>query len=97
MLKPHADVEPVENRHFSDASIGENAPQPGATISEGRQRCVLGSSDGIQAPADQHFDICIGLGDGAENLPPASLGFDVAAMIRNVKLNGQVGYWIGFR
>jgi hypothetical protein len=31
VLKPHADVEPVENRQLGDAGISENAPQSGDT------------------------------------------------------------------
>ena len=41
MLKSHRDMEPVENRRFQDASIGENAPESRTTIGEGRQRGVL--------------------------------------------------------
>jgi hypothetical protein len=78
MLEPHADMKPVEDRHLGDASIGENEPQPGATIGEGRQFRVVGCSDGIQALADQYFDVRIRLGDGAKNLPPTRPGFDIA-------------------
>ena len=34
MLKPHRDMEPVQNRRFQDASIGENAPASRTTIGE---------------------------------------------------------------
>jgi hypothetical protein len=78
VLKSHADVKPVENRQFADASISENAPQRGAPIGESGQLRVLCSSDGVEALADQDFDVCIGFGNGTENLPPTSLRFDIA-------------------
>jgi hypothetical protein len=63
-------VEPVENRQLGDAGISENAPQSGTPVGEGSQHRVFGSSDGVEALADQDFDICIGFGNGTENLPP---------------------------
>lgn len=77
VLEPHADVEPVENRKLADAGISENAPQSGTPVGEGGQHRVLGSSDGVEALADQGFDVCIGFGNGSENLPATGLRFDV--------------------
>jgi hypothetical protein len=52
-----------------DRQLKDATEPPGATIGERRQHRVLGSSDGIEAAADQHFDVRIGLGNGAKNLP----------------------------
>jgi hypothetical protein len=38
---------------------------------------ITGSPDGVETLADQDFDVRIGFGDGAEDLPPTSLGFDI--------------------
>ena len=78
VLQPHGDVEPVEHRRLGDTGISQNAPQAGAPVGERGQRRVLGSPDGVEATADQHFDVRIGFGDSAENLPPASLRFNIA-------------------
>ena len=78
VLQPHGDVEPVEHRRLGDTGISQNAPQAGAPVGERGQHRVLGSPDGVEAAADQHFDVRIGFGDGAENLPPASLRFNIA-------------------
>src|SRR5271165_4264401 len=77
VLESHADMKPVENRQLADAGIGENAPEPRAPVGEGSQHRVLGSSDGVEALADQDFDVCIGFGNGTENLPATRLRFDV--------------------
>jgi hypothetical protein len=45
MLKPHRDMEPVQNRRLQDASIGENTPESRTTIGEGRQRGVAGAAN----------------------------------------------------
>jgi hypothetical protein len=34
--------------------------------------------DGVEVAADQHLDVRIGFGDGAENLSPTSLRFNIA-------------------
>jgi hypothetical protein len=34
MLESHSDMKPIENRRFSDACIGENAPKSRTTIGE---------------------------------------------------------------
>ena len=34
MLKPHRDMEPVQNRRFQDASTGENTPESRTTIGD---------------------------------------------------------------
>src|ERR1700682_3788450 len=78
MLKSHSELKPIENRRFSDAGIGENAPKAWTTVGKAGQRGVLRSADGVKVPADQHRDVRFGSGDGAENLAPASLRFDVA-------------------
>jgi hypothetical protein len=41
------------------------------------QHRVRGSSDGVEAAVDQHFDVGIGFGNGGENLPATRLRFDV--------------------
>src|SRR5271168_4293349 len=69
VLESHADMEPVENRQLGDAGISENAPQSGAPVGEGGQHRVLGSSDGVEALADQDFDVRIGFGNGTKSLP----------------------------
>src|SRR5271165_661243 len=78
VLQPHGDVKPVEDRQLGDAGIGENTPKPGTTVGAGRQGRVLGAAGGVEVPADQHRDVRIRSGDGAENLATTSLRFDVA-------------------
>ena len=68
----------VENRQLADAGISENTSQSRATVGEGGQHRVLGSSDGVETLADQDFDVYVGLGDSAENLPSTRFGFDIA-------------------
>src|SRR5271166_378215 len=51
---------------------------PEHPVGEGGQHRVLGSPDGVEALADQDFDICISFGNGSENLPPTHLRFDIA-------------------
>ena len=58
MLNPHRDMEPVQNRQFQDASIGENTPESRTTIGEGRQRGVTGGANRIEVLSDQPFDVC---------------------------------------
>src|SRR3954470_13836994 len=62
----------------ADAGLGETAAQAGAAVGEGGQYRVFASPDGVEAAADQHFDVGIGFGDGAENLSAASRRFDIA-------------------
>ena len=66
VLEPHADVEPVENWQLGDAGISEEcAAVPEHPVGEGGQhRAHLGSSDSVEALADQDFDVCIGFGNG---------------------------------
>ena len=71
-------MKPVEDRRPGDAGIGENASQPRATIGEGGQHRILGSPGGVEVPADQHFDVRVGSGDGSENLAATRLRFDIA-------------------
>ena len=78
MLKPHRDMEPVQNRRFQDASLGENTPEPRTTIGESRQHGVLVSTNRIEVFPDQPFDVRPGLRDAAENLTAARLRFDIA-------------------
>jgi hypothetical protein len=52
--------------------------QAGTTVSECGHRGVCGSADRLKASPDQHRDIRIGLGDGAEDLPPTIRRLDVA-------------------
>ena len=68
----------IKNRQLADAGISENAPKPRASVGEGSQHRVLGSADRVEAAVDQHFSVGIGFGNGAENLSPASLRFDIA-------------------
>jgi hypothetical protein len=49
-------MEPVQNRRFKDASIGENTPESRTTIGEGRQRGVAGAANRIEVLSDQPFD-----------------------------------------
>ena len=72
VLERHGDVEPVKDRRTDDAGIGEDASWPRAPIGEGCQRRVLGSFGGVEAPADQHLAVSIGLGNGTENLAATS-------------------------
>jgi hypothetical protein len=67
VLKSYSNVEPVENWQFADAGIGENTPQAGTTISEGRQSGFFGPADGIETAADQNVDVRAGSGDGSKN------------------------------
>ena len=69
---------PVQDRRIVDAEIGENTSKAWTTVGKAGQRGVVRSADGIEVPADQHRDVRFGSGDGAENLAPASLRFDVA-------------------
>ena len=78
VLKPHSDVEPVENRRFRDASASENAPESGTTIGERRQHGAPGSANGIEVPPDQPFNVCPGFRDGAKNLTASRPCFDIA-------------------
>ena len=57
VLKSHRDVEPVQNRRFQDASIGENTPESGTAIGEGRQCSVAGAANRIEVLSDQPFDV----------------------------------------
>jgi hypothetical protein len=68
----------VENRQLGDARIKENAPEARAAVGEGSQHRVLGSSDGVEALADQDLDVCISFRDRTENLPAIRVRFDVA-------------------
>jgi hypothetical protein len=77
MLKPHRDMEPVQNRRLQDASIGENTSESRTTIGEGRQRGVAGAANRIEVVSDQPFDVCPGLRDAAENLTAASFRCDI--------------------
>jgi hypothetical protein len=47
-LKSHRDMEPVKNRRFQNASIGENAPESRTIIGEGRRRGVAGAANRIE-------------------------------------------------
>lgn len=78
VLKSHSDVKPVENRQFGDSDVGQNAPKASTAISEGRQRGAIRSTDGVEVPVDQHFDVRVGSDDSAENLTSTSFRFDVA-------------------
>jgi hypothetical protein len=78
VLKSHSDVEPVEDRQFGDAGTGQNASKARTPIGEGRQRGAIRSADGVEVPADQHFDVRVGSGDGAENLAATRLRFHIA-------------------
>jgi hypothetical protein len=78
MLKSHRDVESVENRRLQDSSAGENAPESGATIGEGRQHGVLVSTNRVEVLSDQPFNVRPGFRDGAENLTTAGFRFDIA-------------------
>jgi hypothetical protein len=78
MLKPHRDMEPVQNRWLKDASIGENSPESWTTIGEGRQRGVAGAANRIEVLSDQPFNVCPSLRDGAENPTAAGFRFDIA-------------------
>src|SRR5258708_8822742 len=71
-------MEPVQDRRIVDAGIGENTSKAWTTVGKGGQRGVLRSADGVEVPADQHRDVRFGSGDGAENLAPASVRFNVA-------------------
>jgi hypothetical protein len=68
----------VEHRRFGDTGISQNAPQAGASVGERGQHRVLGSPDGVEAAADQHLDVGISFGDGAQNLSPSRPRFDIA-------------------
>ena len=78
MLPPHADVKPVEHRQPGDVGISENASKARAPVGEGGQYGAFGSADGVEVPADQHFDVRVGSCDGAENLAATRFRFDVA-------------------
>jgi hypothetical protein len=78
VLKSHSDVKPVENRQFGDAGISQNVPKARTAIGEGRQRSAVRSTNGVEVPADQHFDVRVGSDDRAENLTSTSFRFDVA-------------------
>ena len=78
MLEPHANVKPVEDRRFGDAGIGQNASKARTPIGEGRQFGAFRSADSVEGPADQHFDVRVRSGDGAENLAATRLRFDIA-------------------
>ena len=86
MLKSHSDKKPIENRRFSDAGIGESAPKSGTTIGAGRQFGVFRSADAVEVPADQHPDVRVGFGDGAEDMPATELRFDIANPHLQMKL-----------
>ena len=78
MLQPHADGNPVERRQLDDAGIGENASKDTAPVGEGGPYGAFGLADGVEAPADQHFDVRVGSCDGAENLADIRFRFDIA-------------------
>jgi hypothetical protein len=78
MFKPHSDMEPVKSWRFGDTGIGENASKSRTSIREGRQFGAFCSADGVEAPVDQYLDVCVGLGDSAENLSATGLRFDIA-------------------
>jgi hypothetical protein len=68
----------VENRRFQDARTGENAPESGTTIGEGRQHGVLVSTNRVEVLSDQPFDVRPDFRDAAENLTAAGFRFDIA-------------------
>jgi hypothetical protein len=78
VLKFHRDVEPVENRRFQDARIGENAPESGTTIGESRQHGVLVSANRVEVVSDQPFDVRPDFRDAVENLTATGRRFDIA-------------------
>jgi hypothetical protein len=78
VLEPHADMKPIENRQLGDVGIGENASKARAPIGEGRQCRAFPSADGVEVPADQHFDVRVGSGDRTENLAATRLRLHVA-------------------
>src|SRR3954469_18366124 len=71
-------MEPVENRESLDASVEEDAPQPGAAVGERGQYRLLGASDSIEVAADQGREIRVGLRHGAEHPPASRRRLDVA-------------------
>jgi hypothetical protein len=78
MLQPHADVKPGERRQLGDAGIRENASKATAPVGEGGQYGAFGLADGVEVPADQHFDVRVGSCDGAENLAATRFRFNIA-------------------
>ncbi len=58
--------------------IKKDAPQPGTAVGERGQRRALGASCGLEAAADQCSEVRLGLGDGAEDLPPSGCRLDIA-------------------
>src|SRR6476661_10201657 len=71
-------MEPVENRESLDASVEEDAPQPGAAVGERGQYRILGASYTIEAATDQGREVRAGLRHGAEHLPSSCRRLDVA-------------------
>jgi hypothetical protein len=63
---------------ISYTGISPNAPQAGAPFGEPGQHHVLGSSDGVEVAPDQHLDVGISFDNGAENLSPTRLSFNIA-------------------
>jgi hypothetical protein len=72
VLKFHRDMKPIKDQRFQHARTGENAPQPGTTIGEGRQHGVLISTNRIEAFPDQPLDVRPCFRDAAENLTQLS-------------------------
>jgi len=71
-------MKPIENRQLGDAGIGENASEARAPIGEGRQFRAFRSADGVEVPADNHFDARVGSGDHTENLAATRLRLHIA-------------------
>ena len=78
VLQPHGEVKPVQDREFRDASVEEDAPQPGAAVGERGQYRVLCPPDRVEVAADQRHEIRVGLRHGAEDLPSSCRRLDIA-------------------
>ena len=68
----------AQDRRLGDTGSSQDRPQARAAVGETGQRRDLGSANRVELPANQRHEVGIGAGHSPEDLPTASLGFDVA-------------------
>jgi hypothetical protein len=68
----------VENRWFQHTRTGENAPEPRATIGEGRQYGSTSATNRVEVLPDQPLKVCPGFRDRAKDLTTTGFRFNIA-------------------
>jgi hypothetical protein len=77
-ISPELSARPRRRTFTAKDKLRQNASKARTPIGEGRQFGAFRSADSVEGPADQHFDVRVRSGDGAENLAATRLRFDIA-------------------